>query len=143
MAEQEEGRRDRALERESANKEPPLQRTPRRRLAFGDVHDTLLTSSNSSKGHERFAIFTAIPTTSTSTPGTYTIHVVTTEIDLHISGYSSARGILCACVFLVAYMDPRIAYDIPSHLYRCVHVWLHIQWKARFAAFPYIYIYIL
>ena len=70
-------------------------------LAFGDVHDTLLTSSNSSKGDERFTIFIAIPTTSTSTPGTYTIHVVTMEIDFHISGYSSARGILCACVFLV------------------------------------------
>ena len=24
-----------------------------------------------------------------------------TEINLHISGYSSARGILCACVFIV------------------------------------------
>ena len=30
------------------------------------------------------------------------LHVVTTDIYLHISGYPSARGILCACVFLVA-----------------------------------------
>ena len=29
------------------------------------------------------------------------LHVVTTDIYLHISGYPSARGILCACVFLV------------------------------------------
>ena len=29
------------------------------------------------------------------------LHVVTTDIYLHISRYSSARGILCACVFLV------------------------------------------
>ena len=29
------------------------------------------------------------------------LHVVTTDINLHISGYSSAQGILCACVFLV------------------------------------------
>ena len=29
------------------------------------------------------------------------LHVVTTNIYLHISRYSSARGILCACVFLV------------------------------------------
>ena len=29
-------------------------------------------------------------------PSTYTLHVVTTDIYLHISGYSSARGILCA-----------------------------------------------
>ena len=36
-------------------------------------------------------------------PSTYMLHVlpVTTDIYLHISGYSSARGILCACVFLV------------------------------------------
>ena len=32
------------------------------------------------------------------------IHVVTTDIYLHISGYPSARGILCACVFLVKIM---------------------------------------
>ena len=31
----------------------------------------------------------------------YTLHVVTTDIYLHISGYSSARGIFCAYVFLV------------------------------------------
>ena len=29
------------------------------------------------------------------------LHVVTTDIYLHISGYPSAQGILCACVFLV------------------------------------------
>ena len=29
------------------------------------------------------------------------LHVVTTDIYLHISGYPSARGILCTCVFLV------------------------------------------
>ena len=34
-------------------------------------------------------------------PSTYTLHVVTMDIYLHISGYSSAQGILCACVFLV------------------------------------------
>ena len=75
MAEQEEGRRDRARARK---------RKQRATATEDDVHDTQLTSLNSSKEHERFAIFTAIPTTSTSTPGTYTIHVVTTEIDLHI-----------------------------------------------------------
>ena len=37
---------------------------------------------------------------------TYTLHVVTTDIYLHISGYSSARGILCACVFLVNQYSP-------------------------------------
>ena len=29
------------------------------------------------------------------------LHVVTTDIYLHISGYPSVRGILCTCVFLV------------------------------------------
>ena len=38
---------------------------------------------------------------SSPAPSTYTLHVVTTDIYLHISGYSSAQGILCACVFLV------------------------------------------
>ena len=41
--------------------------------------------------------------TSSPAPSTYMLHVVTTNIYLHISGYSSARGILCACVFLVKY----------------------------------------
>ena len=41
----------------------------------------------------------------TSSPelSTYMLHVVTTDIHLHISGYSSARGTLCACVFLVEF----------------------------------------
>ena len=34
-------------------------------------------------------------------PSIYMLHVVTTDIHLHISRYSSVRGILCACVFLV------------------------------------------
>ena len=38
---------------------------------------------------------------SSPAPSTYTLHMVTTDIYLYISGYSSARGILCACVFLV------------------------------------------
>ena len=38
---------------------------------------------------------------SSPAPSTYMLHMVTTDIYLHISGYSSARGILCACVFLV------------------------------------------
>ena len=37
-----------------------------------------------------------------------TLHVVTTDIHLHISGYSSARGILCACVFLVATVEAEV-----------------------------------
>ena len=40
---------------------------------------------------------------SSPAPRTYTLYVVTTDIYLHISGYSSARGILCACLFLVAH----------------------------------------
>ena len=47
---------------------------------------------------------TALPSSllfSSPAPSTYMLHVVTTDIYLHISGYSSARGILCACVFLV------------------------------------------
>ena len=39
--------------------------------------------------------------TSSPAPSTYTLHMVTTDIYLHISRHSSARGILCACVFLV------------------------------------------
>ena len=39
--------------------------------------------------------------TSSPAPSTYTLHVVTTDIYLQFSRYSSARGILCACVFLV------------------------------------------
>ena len=38
-------------------------------------------------------------------PSTYTLHVVITDIYLHISGYSSAWGILWACVFLVGWLD--------------------------------------
>ena len=39
--------------------------------------------------------------TSSPASGTYKLHVVTTDIYLHISEYSSARCILCSCVFLV------------------------------------------
>ena len=38
---------------------------------------------------------------SSPAPSIYTLHVVTT---VHISGYSTALGILCACVFLVKLM---------------------------------------
>ena len=38
---------------------------------------------------------------SSPAPSPYRLHVVTTDIYLQISGFSSARGILCACVFLV------------------------------------------
>ena len=34
-------------------------------------------------------------------PSTYMLHVVAMDIYLHISRYSSVRGILCGCVFLV------------------------------------------
>ena len=44
---------------------------------------------------------TALPSSPLYLVPIYTLHVVTTDINLHISGYSSARGVLCACVFLV------------------------------------------
>ena len=37
---------------------------------------------------------------SSPAPSTYALHLVTMDIYLHISGYSSARGILCSCVFV-------------------------------------------
>ena len=39
---------------------------------------------------------------SSSALSTYTLYVVTSDIYLHISGYSSAQGILCTCVILVS-----------------------------------------
>ena len=51
------------------------------------------------------------------------LHVVTTDIYLHISGYPSARGILCACVFLVIYcgtLHTLLQYTI---VYYCSLLW--------------------
>ena len=48
-------------------------------------HDTSLSLWNSSDDH--FAIFTATGYISSSALSTYTLHVVTTDIYLHISGY--------------------------------------------------------
>ena len=48
-----------------------------------------------------FATFTAIPRPQHL--HATRIHVVTTDIYLHISGYFSARGILCECAFLVLF----------------------------------------
>ena len=59
-----------------------------------------------------------------SSPAPYTLHVVTTDMYLHISGYSTARGILCACVFLVI-----ILFLVPAQMlvrlpFRAVHIML-------------------
>ena len=84
------------LESEDGNKGTLHQKRVRqRRKSLTDTRTTLRSLSETLQT-------TALP----SSPlylvhSTYTLHVVTTDIYLHISRYSSARGILCACVFLV------------------------------------------
>ena len=128
-----------ALECESESKEPPLQKTRRQRrekttgcrrddvyrekgavpgnciLVLEEVHDTSLTSSNSQKGQGCFTIITHTTATSYIAPR-HKLHTVTTKIDLYISGYSSARGIFCTCVFLVCMWDCAI-YNTTSDLW--------------------------
>ena len=128
-----------ALERESESKEPPLQKTRRQRrekttgcgrddvyrekgavpgnciLVLEEVHDTSLTSSNSQKGPGCFTIITHTTATSYIAPR----HTSYTRLQLKltcISGYSSARGIFCTCVFLVCMWDSAI-YNTTSDLW--------------------------
>ena len=60
-------------------------------------------------------------------PSTYTLHMVTMDIYLHICGYSSVRGILCACVFLVY-----VQLYMSGKLTRCEH-WSTLLWNSHLA----------
>ena len=92
------------LESEDGNKGTLHQKRVRQRRKESDryLHDTSLTFWNSS--HHRFACYLHRYISSPA-PRTNMLHVITTDIYLHISGYSSARG---ACVFLIlVYYTPR------------------------------------
>ena len=81
-------------------------------FAFQDSHDNWLTSWNSSDDH--FAIFTLSPA-----PRTYTLHMVTTDIYLHISGYCSVRGM-----------------RIPLYVFHYMYVCVSAEWSGSRASSP-------
>ena len=81
------------LESEDGNKETLHQSKPKAK----NLTDTRMTLHSSLSETLQNTAFTAI-SHSQHLYSIYTLHV---DINLHISGYSSARGILCACIFLV------------------------------------------
>ena len=83
--EQKQSKRDRARERrrDTASEESKAKEKESDRYS----HDTTLTSFRRPLCHLHRSI-------SSPAPSTYTLHVVTTDIYLRISGYSSARGIM-------------------------------------------------
>ena len=50
--------------------------------------------------------------TSSPVPSTYMLHVVTTDIYLHISGCSSVRSILCACILILTIVQVVIRENV-------------------------------
>ena len=98
--EQEQSKRDRASEnRNKGTLHQKRVRQRRKSLTDCDFYrESLVETSRTNiyslrdSSDDCFAIFTAIPRPR---------HLAPTDIYLHISGYSSVRGILCACVFLV------------------------------------------
>ena len=111
--EQEQSKRDRARERRQKQRDTASEKSK----ANESLTDTRTTLHSLSETLQT----TALPSSLLyHVPSTYTQHVVTTDIYLHISAYSSARGILCACVFLVLYyVDPLIR--ILGCNYGCMH----------------------
>ena len=85
--EQEQSKRDRARERRRKQRDIASEESKAKEKESDRYsHNTLLTFRNSSDNH--LAIFTAISHPRASS--TYTLHMVTTDIYLHIFGYSSA-----------------------------------------------------
>ena len=73
--------------------------TPSQRVS---LHlETCMTLHSLSETLQTTTALPSSPLYPSPAPRTYLLHVDTTDIYLHISQYSSARGILCACVFLV------------------------------------------
>ena len=111
--EQEQFKRDHARERkrkqrdtaseESKAKEKESDRLRKKRCIQGECsgHTFSLETHTTLRSLPETLQTTALPSSPSPVRSTYTLHVVTADIYLHISGYSSARGILCACVFLV------------------------------------------
>jgi len=106
--EQEQSKRDRTRERkrkqrDTASEESKAKEKESNRLRIEIHRESLVETGRTNvyslcdSSDNRFAIFTAIPHPQHLAP-TYKLHADITDIYLHIS---SARGILCACVFLV------------------------------------------
>ena len=99
----EQSKRDRARERRWKQRDIASEVSKTKEKSLTDTLTTLRSLSETLQT-------TALPSSplysyiSSPALSTYTLHMVTTDIYLHISGYSSARGILCACVFLVIIM---------------------------------------
>ena len=97
----EQSKRDRARERRRKQRDIASEESKAKAKILTDTRTTLRSLSETL---QTTALLSS-PLYLVPAPSTYTLHVVTTDIYFHISGYSSARGILCACVFLVFYTE--------------------------------------